>query len=105
MTETLAPAVAGRVLGRRVSEFDLAHWETDAEALATAKAAADLRVSLRLARYTDDGRTAVAPTNAGRYRALHGGFLAFLTEEPDKAAGGSGTQRWRPCGGPTCHCG
>lgn len=74
-----------------VSPFDLAaeRWGSEADPLALAKSAADTLVSLRLARYTDEGRTLLAPTNAGRYWSLHGGFLAFLKEEPDKAAGKS----------------
>lgn len=73
-----------------VSPFDLAaeRWGTGDEALVEAKAATDLLVSLRLAKFTDEGRTQLAPTNAGRYWALHGGFLAFLKEEPEKANGG-----------------
>lgn len=76
------------------SPFDLAaeRWGTDGDPLADAKAAADTLVGLRLARYADDGRTRLVPTNAGRYWALHGGFLAFLKEEPDKASG-SGKSR------------
>jgi hypothetical protein len=72
-----------------VSPFDLAaqRWGTGDEALTEAKAAADTLVSLRLARYADEGRTRLAPTNAGRYWALNGGYLAFLKEEPEKASG------------------
>ena len=72
-----------------VSPFDLAaeRWGTGADVLEEAKAAADLLASLRLARYTDEGRTRLAPTNAGRYWALHGGFLGFLKEEPLRAGG------------------
>ena len=73
-----------------VGPFDLAaeRWGTGDEVLAEAKGAADVLVSLRLARYGDEGRTVLAPTNAGRYWALHGGFLAFLKEEPERASGG-----------------
>jgi hypothetical protein len=72
-----------------VSPFDLAaeRWGTGDEALAEAKTAADTLVSLRLARHADEGRTRIAPTNAGKYWALHGGYLAFLKEEPEKAGG------------------
>lgn len=93
MTETRAhELLLAAYEGGGVSPFDLAaeRWGAGNEGLAEAKAAADLLVSLRLARYEDDGRTRLAPTNAGRYWALHGGFLAFLKEEPDKAAGGRG---------------
>ncbi len=80
--------------GGEVGPFDLAaeRWGPGDDVLAEAKTAADTLVSLRLARYTDDGRTRLAPTNAGRYWALHGGFLAFLKEEPERAGGG-GKQR------------
>lgn len=73
-----------------VSPFDLAaeRWGTGDEALVEAKDAAEVLASLRLARYGDEGRTVLAPTNAGRYWALHGGFLAFLKEETEKASGG-----------------
>jgi hypothetical protein len=73
-----------------VSPFDLAaeRWGTGDEALTEAKSAADVLVSLRLAKYGDEGRTVLAPTNAGRYWALHGGFLAFLKEEPEKVSNG-----------------
>jgi len=77
-----------------MSPFDLAVacWGTGDDVLEAAKAAADLLASLRLAslrlaRYTDERRTRLAPTNAGRYRALHGGFLAALREEPERASG------------------
>ena len=70
-----------------VSPFDLAAERWGDDGLADGKVAADLLVSLRLARYADEGRTRLAPTNAGRYWALHGGFLAFLKEEPEKASG------------------
>ncbi|MBN9520259.1 hypothetical protein J0H58_17310 [bacterium] len=78
--------------GKELPLFDLAveRWGPGDEALAEAKAAADLLVSLRLARFTDEGRTVLSPTNAGRYWALHGGFLAFLKEEPDRGSGGRG---------------
>ena len=73
--------------GGEISPFDVGaeKWGAGDEALADAKAAADTLVAIRLARYTDEGRTRIAPTNAGRYWALHGGFLAFLKEEPQRA--------------------
>lgn len=75
-----------------VSPFDLAaeKWGDEGEPLAAAKVAADALVTLKLAKYQDEGRTLLIPTNAGRYWALHGGYLAFLKEEPDKAAAGRG---------------
>jgi hypothetical protein len=60
--------------------------------LATLKLAADLLVKARLAKFDDDGRTALVLTNAGRYWALHGGWLAYLKEEP-LAIGGGGRSR------------
>jgi hypothetical protein len=54
-----------------------------------AKAGADLLVAAKLAKFADDGRTEVTLTNAGRYWALHGGYLSFLKEEPI----GGGRQR------------
>src|SRR6476469_2062639 len=76
--------------GGEVSPFDLAaeHWGPCDGVLDEAKAAADMLASLRLAKYADEGRTKLAPTNAGRYWALHGGYLAFLKEEPDKGGRG-----------------
>ena len=78
--------------GGEVAPFDLAadRWGPGDGVLEEAKAAADLLVTLRLARYSDEGRTRLAPTNAGRYWALHGGFLAFLREQPE---GGTGRAR------------
>lgn len=55
-----------------------------------AKAAADLLVNSRFAVYADEGRTQIDLTNAGRYWALNGGFLAFLKEEPAGRGGGRG---------------
>jgi hypothetical protein len=59
--------------------------------LEQAKAGADLLVAAKLAKFADDGRTEVSLTNAGRYWALHGGYLGFLREEP--IGGGGGRQR------------
>jgi hypothetical protein len=61
---------------------------SDAARLTISKKAADRLVQLKLARFTDDGRTRVDVTNAGRYWALHGGYLAFLKEEPPSASSG-----------------
>ncbi|WP_020470612.1 hypothetical protein [Zavarzinella formosa] len=71
------------------SPYDLAVERWGNDSLADAKAASDLLVSLRLAKYGDEGRTLLAPTNAGRYWSLNGGFMAFLKEEPEKVAGKS----------------
>jgi hypothetical protein len=64
--------------------------EQEGERLATAKAAADLLVTSRFAKYVDEGRTQIELTNAGRYWALNGGYLAFLKEEPTGRGGGRG---------------
>ncbi len=53
-----------------------------------AKAGADLLVAAKLAKFADDGRTQITITNAGRYWALHGGYFAFLKEEPPSGGGG-----------------
>jgi hypothetical protein len=63
-----------------------------AEELARAKAAADLLTAARFTKFSDDGRTRIEITNAGRYWALHGGFLAYLKEDPMLPARG-GRQR------------
>ncbi len=60
----------------------------NAEQLAALKAGADLLVRSKLAKFADDGRTEIALTNAGRYWALSGGFMAFLKEEPPAGGGG-----------------
>jgi len=62
----------------------------EGERLATAKEAADLLVTSRFAKYVDEGRTQIELTNAGRYWALNGGYLAFLKEEPAGRGGGRG---------------
>ncbi len=54
----------------------------EADELARLKEAADLLVMSRFAKFADEGRTQLELTNAGRYWALNGGFLAFLKEEP-----------------------
>lgn len=72
-----------------LSHFDHAAQAWGNDSLDDAKAASDQLVSLRLAKYTDEGRTRIALTNAGRYWAVRGGFLAFLKEEPEKVPGRS----------------
>lgn len=57
--------------------------------LKLAKEAADLVVRSKLARFADEGRTTIELTNAGRYWALHGGWMAFL-KEPQPEGGGRG---------------
>ena len=66
------------------------------ETLRERKAAADHLAKLRLARYEDDGRTRLVLTNPGRYWALNGGYMAFLKEEPDRAAGNGGGRARNP---------
>jgi hypothetical protein len=77
--------------------------EQEGERLATSKAAADLLVNSRFAKYADEGRTQIELTNAGRYWALNGGFLAFLKEEPAGRGGGRGRiRKWRRSAWITC---
>lgn len=64
--------------------------QEEGPALRTAKQAADLLVNIRFAKYADEGRTQIEITNAGRYWALNGGYLAFLKEDPAAARGGRG---------------
>lgn len=61
-------------------------------ALDARKTATDLLVTAKLASFDDDARTMLAITNAGRYWALHGGYLGYLKENP-AGAGGGGRQR------------
>lgn len=68
----------------------------DEARLSISKKAADRLVQLKLARFSDDGRTRVDVTNAGRYWALHGGYLAFLKEEPVSGGGGGGGRSRNP---------
>lgn len=56
--------------------------------LSLLKRGADLLVKTKLATFNDAGRTEIALTNAGRYWALSGGFMAFLKEEPIAAGSG-----------------
>ena len=69
------------------NESGPAEWG-EAERLSALKAAADLLVRNRLAYFSDEGRTEIALTNAGRYWALNGGYMAFLKEEPPGGGGG-----------------
>jgi hypothetical protein len=62
---------------------------TDEEGLANDKKAADLLVRARLAWFPDEGRDRLRATNSGRYWALHGGYLAFLKEDPPTGGGGT----------------
>jgi len=69
-------------LGGEIDLFDLSAERWGPDSLAESKTAGDLLVALRLAKYTDEGRTRLTPTNAGRYWALNGGFLGFLRDDP-----------------------
>lgn len=60
----------------------------EGDILEQAKAAAALLVAAKFAKYADDGRTQLTITNAGRYWANHGGYFAFLREEPPSGSGG-----------------
>jgi hypothetical protein len=64
--------------------------EADPARLEAAKAGADLLVAARLASFADEGRTQITPSAAGRYWATHGGYLAYLIEEPAGRGGGRG---------------
>lgn len=70
-----------------VFDFQLAAPD-DPSRLAAVKAGADL-----LVRFADNGRTELALTNAGRYWALSGGYIAFLKEDPPSGGGGGGRGR------------
>lgn len=61
--------------------------------LTIAKDAADLLIRARLAKFADEGRTQLTLTNAGRYWALHGGYLAYLKDDSAAPPGGGGRQR------------
>lgn len=104
VTDPLTPErVADRLLSALhvsspQSVFDWQDTETDDSQqsqanLSARKSAADLLVKAKHAKFADDTRTALDITNAGRYWALHGGYLAFLKEEPPSGAGGGGRQR------------
>lgn len=66
------------------------------ELLAVRKRGADLLVQGRLAKFTDDTRTEISLTNAGRYWASNGGYMAYLREEPLAAGGGGGGRQRNP---------
>ena len=64
--------------------------------LEQAKAAAALLVAAKFAKYADEGRTQLIITNAGRYWANHGGYFAFLKEDPPSGSGGRGGRDRNP---------
>jgi hypothetical protein len=84
------------VVERRADELLAAAFRGETEvfesaqtvALPVSKKAGDRLVELKLAKFTDDGRTRLAITNAGRYWATNGGYLAFLKEAPPGGGGG-----------------
>lgn len=87
--------VAAQLLTAALAHGPLAFFDQPVEGiadeklrLATLKLGADLLVKARLARFDDEGRTALVLTNAGRYWALSGGWLAYLKEEPIAVGGG-----------------
>lgn len=84
----------GAYAGAPLSLFDfpLPEVAPEKDRLALLKLASDLLVKARLAKFDDEGRTTLVLTNAGRYWALHGGWLAYLKEEP-LATGGGGRGR------------
>ena len=53
-------------------------------------------MKLRLMRFVDEGRAQLWLTNPGRYWAFNGGYMAFLKEEPDRAASASGGKGRNP---------
>jgi hypothetical protein len=91
--ETTADHLAAELMARALaaSPAEVFHTGADVPAdeaprLGLAKNAADLLVKSRLARFADDGRTTIELTNAGRYWAMHGGWMAFL-KEPQQEGG------------------
>ena len=93
MLESHAHDLLLRAQAERAVELFGLDPQTGDEALAETKRSADLLVGLRLARFEDEGRTRLILTNPGRYWALNGGYMAFLKEEPERAAGGNGRGR------------
>ena len=51
---------------------------------------------MRLATFADDSRTQLVLTNAGRYRALHGGDLAYLNDDSAITPSGPGGRQRNP---------
>ncbi len=73
-----------------------AAFQPSAAELDAHKVAADLLVASRLAAFSDASRTQLSITNAGRYWALHGGYLGFLKEQPAGTVGGGGGRQRNP---------
>jgi hypothetical protein len=98
--EPLPDLVAADLLDAAFKQAPLSFFDepvegaaSEKERLAVLKLAVDLIVKARLAKFDDEGRTSIVLTNAGRYWALHGGYLAFLKEEPLAVGGGVGRGR------------
>jgi hypothetical protein len=95
--------VAARLLDAAFTRGPLAVFDEpvegvtpEQERLGLLKLASDMIVKARLARFDDEGRTSIALTNAGRYWALHGGWFAYLKEEPLAVGGGGGGRGRNP---------
>ena len=89
-------ATASVLLEAAYASSPLAVFEQGGESpeqLVALKSAADLLVRNKLAKFADESRTEISLTNAGRYWALSGGFMALLKEEPPAAGGGGGRGR------------
>jgi hypothetical protein len=84
----MSPDEAAHDLLMRATAGGTAEVFANSEHLQAAKDAADLLVAARLATFADMGRTQITLTNAGRYWALHGGFMGFLKEMPPGGGGG-----------------
>lgn len=78
------------------AERDALDDASDDASLSARKTAADLLVKAKLARFDDEQRTEIAITNAGRYWAASGGYLAFLKEEPAQSGGSGGGRQRNP---------
>jgi hypothetical protein len=86
----LAAELLSSALGASPAEIfhaGVGNQADEATRLRLAKSGADLLVKTRLARFADDGRTTIELTNAGRYWAMHGGWMAFLKEPPQESGG------------------
>ena len=81
--------IRGRDPHQRPSSGDADVFESAlAVPLSVSKKAGDRLVELKLAKFSDDGRTRLAITNAGCYWAMNGGYLTFLKETPPGGGGG-----------------
>jgi len=71
---------------RRLDFYDLStgFGGEEAERLTAARDGAAILVGSRMARYCSEDRSQIRLTNAGRFWALKGGYLAFLKDEPEE---------------------